>query len=141
MKNHFNITALVESNIKIQIWYFRVVFPQTWSEFIACIKSFTSNCLSSNQRSEFNRAVGDSINSVHKMCTNDDYKSGEKLSFLKRAYLVHVRFGGGKHYKESITLNSQVELSRLCLILDFFKLQKSYHKKMYLAPISIQDKH
>ena len=29
------------------------------------------------QRSDFNRAVGDSINSVHKMCTNDDYKNGK----------------------------------------------------------------
>jgi hypothetical protein len=29
------------------------------------------------QRSDFNRAVGDSINSVHKMCTNEDYKMGE----------------------------------------------------------------
>lgn len=51
------------------------IFPKTWSEYISCIKSFTSSCLSSSQRSDFNRAVGDSINSVHKMCTNEDYKS------------------------------------------------------------------
>ena len=56
--------------------HFSEIFPKTWSEHISCIKSFTSTCLSTNQRSDFNRAVGDSINSVHKMCTNEDYKSG-----------------------------------------------------------------
>jgi len=59
----------------------REVFPQTWSQFIACIKSFTATCLSPSQRSDFNRAVGDSINSVHKLCTNEDYKS----NYLKNA--------------------------------------------------------
>ena len=29
------------------------------------------------QKADFNRAVGDSINSVHKMCTNEDYKNGK----------------------------------------------------------------
>ena len=59
------------------MYVFREVFPQTWSEFIACIKSFTATCLSPSQRADFNRAVGDSINSVHKLCTNEDYKTSK----------------------------------------------------------------
>lgn len=51
-----------------------VLFPKTWSEFVTCIKRYTSDCLTPDQRSDFNRAVGDSINSVHKMCTNEAYK-------------------------------------------------------------------
>lgn len=58
-----------------------VLFPKTWSEFVSCIKRYTSDCLTPDQRSDFNRAVGDSINSVHKMCTNEAYK---------RDYLEHA---------------------------------------------------
>jgi len=58
-----------------------VLFPKTWSEFVSCIKRYTSDCLTADQRADFNRAVGDSINSVHKMCTNEDYKSD---------YLLHA---------------------------------------------------
>merc|ERR1719232_2429487 len=52
-----------------------VLFPKTWSEFVSCIKRYTSDCLTADQRADFNRAVGDSINSVHKMCTNEAYKT------------------------------------------------------------------
>jgi len=52
-----------------------VLFPRTWSEFVSCIRQYTSECLSTDQKADFNRAVGDSINSVHKMCTNTDYKN------------------------------------------------------------------
>jgi len=58
-----------------------VLFPKTWSEFVSCIKRYTSDCLTADQRADFNRAVGDSINSVHKMCTNEDYKND---------YLLHA---------------------------------------------------
>jgi len=58
-----------------------VLFPKTWSEFVSCIKRYTNDCLTANQRSDFQRAVGDSINSVHKMCTNQDYKND---------YLLHA---------------------------------------------------
>jgi len=52
-----------------------VLFPKTWSGFMACIQEYTSSCLSQDQAADLNRAVGDSINSVHKMCTNEDYKN------------------------------------------------------------------
>ena len=81
----------------VNIVLFSVLFPKTWSEFVTCIKQYTSDCLTADQvrtffnqnvrnyngfifllqRSDFNRAVGDSINSVHKMCTNDAYKQGK----------------------------------------------------------------
>ena len=55
------------------------VFPKMWSEFIGCTKSFAASCISSSDLSQFNRAVGNSINSVHKMCTNEDYQKGKYL--------------------------------------------------------------
>ena len=69
---------------------FSEIFPKTWSEHISCIKSFTSTCLSTNQRSDFNRAVGDSINSVHKMCTNEDYKSGNILNINEKLFQLEL---------------------------------------------------
>lgn len=47
-----------------------------WSDFVGCTKSFAASCISSTELSQFNRAVGNSINSVHKMCTNEDYQKG-----------------------------------------------------------------
>ena len=34
------------------------------------------------------RAVGDSINSVRKMCTNDDYKNGKGIAMF--TYFAHI---------------------------------------------------
>ncbi len=42
------------------------------------------------QRSEFNRAVGDSINSVHKMCTNEEYKLGEYSSTIETQHVLKL---------------------------------------------------
>jgi len=60
------------------------VFPKMWSEFIGCTKSFAASCISSSDLSQFNRAVGNSINSVHKMCTNEDYQK----DYLKSAHCI-----------------------------------------------------
>jgi len=75
-----------------------VLFPRTWSEFVSCIQQYTSVCLTSDQRADFNRAVGDSINSVHKMCTNEDYRN----DYLRHAECIKERSTGeafcGRHY-------------------------------------------
>ena len=55
------------------------VFPKMWSDFVGCTKSFGASCISSTELSQFNRAVGNSINSVHKMCTNADYQKGKNI--------------------------------------------------------------
>ncbi len=55
------------------------MFPKMWSDFVGCTKSFAASCISSTELSQFNRAVGNSINSVHKMCTNEDYQKGKDL--------------------------------------------------------------
>ena len=94
----------INQSANIDCCIFSVLFPKTWSEFVTCIKRYTSDCLTPDQvlpplyvdrfvksfvisylhswlqRSDFNRAVGDSINSVHKMCTNEAYKRGEDVN-------------------------------------------------------------
>jgi len=70
-----------------------VLFPETWSKFVECIKQYTTSCLSQDQRSDFNRAVGDSINSVHKMCTNEDYKN----DYLRHAGCIKEKSVNNEH--------------------------------------------
>jgi len=101
----------------------REVFPKTWSEFIACIKSFTATCLSPSQRADFNRAVGDSINSVHKLCTNEDYKT----NYLKKAECIKQKAMEEevcKPYYEKLVTHIQegsVSTEDLCCAHDSFK--------------------
>jgi len=81
-----------------------VLFPKTWSEFVTCIKKYTSDCLTSDQRSDFNRAVGDSINSVHKMCTNDAYKQDylQHAECIKEKSTTEVYCGS--HYSRLVDM-------------------------------------
>jgi len=98
------------------------IFPKTWSEYISCIKSFTSSCLSTSQRSDFNRAVGDSINSVHKMCTNEDYKS----DYLRNAECIKQKAmdeEACKSYYDQLLehIESGKSTADLCCAHDSFK--------------------
>jgi len=81
-----------------------VLFPKTWSEFVTCIKKYTSDCLTADQRSDFNRAVGDSINSVHKMCTNDAYKQDylQHANCIKEKSTTEVYCGS--HYSRLVDM-------------------------------------
>lgn len=86
-----------------------VLFPRTWSEFVSCIRQYTADCLTSDQRADFQRAVGDSINSVHKMCTNTDYRN----DYLRHAECIKERSTApdfcGPHYNRLV---EQVKGSR-----------------------------
>merc|ERR1719350_651761 len=86
-----------------------VLFPRTWSEFVSCIRQYTADCLTADQRADFQRAVGDSINSVHKMCTNTDYRN----DYLLHAECIKERSTAadfcGPHYNRLV---EQVKGSR-----------------------------
>jgi len=98
------------------------VFPKMWSEFINCTKSFAASCISSAELSHFNRAVGNSINSVHKMCTNEDYKR----DYLKSAICIKsaaIEESGCKSFYDSLLneINSPSESETLCCAHTAFK--------------------
>jgi len=65
---------IIPSNVEEVDYICNTLFPQTWSSFVACIKDYSSSCMNADERTDINRAVGDSINSVHKICTNVDYR-------------------------------------------------------------------
>eukprot|EP00095_Tigriopus_kingsejongensis_P012688 maker-scaffold22_size673200-snap-gene-4.18 protein:Tk12688 transcript:maker-scaffold22_size673200-snap-gene-4.18-mRNA-1 annotation:"PREDICTED: uncharacterized protein LOC100570485" len=46
-------------------------FPKMWSDFVSCVTNFTEACEMSNpEKTQIHQAVGKSINSIHKICTN-----------------------------------------------------------------------
>eukprot|EP00093_Oithona_nana_P014408 14408.XXX_334637_331793_1 [CDS] Oithona nana genome sequencing. len=98
------------------------VFPKMWSEFIGCTKSFAASCISSSDLSQFNRAVGNSINSVHKMCTNEDYQK----DYLKSAHCIKnaaIEETGCKLFYDELLneITSPSESATLCCAHSAFK--------------------
>lgn len=101
-----------------------VLFPRTWSNFVSCIRRYTDTCLTQDQRGDFNRAVGDSINSVHKMCTNDDYQA----DYLQHAECIKEKSTDeiycGTHYNllvQQVQGSREASKQELCCSHNSFK--------------------
>lgn len=62
----------------------RYMFPTTivdvddmckmWSRFVDCIRRYVTDCATEDQRAKFNNAVGDSIDTVHAICSSERYQ-------------------------------------------------------------------
>ncbi|TRY80830.1 hypothetical protein TCAL_04320 [Tigriopus californicus] len=50
-------------------------FPKMWSEFVSCVTNFTETCFKGPEKAQIHQAVGKSINSIHKLCTNKDMQA------------------------------------------------------------------
>lgn len=48
-----------------------------WNHFVDCLKSYTDDCFTVQQRKQFNKAVESPIASVHQMCTQPDYQKSK----------------------------------------------------------------
>lgn len=51
-------------------------FLRTWTLFVDCTKRYTEHCFEESKRKVFNKAVENSIELVHKMCTSPQYQTG-----------------------------------------------------------------
>lgn len=47
-----------------------------WNQFVDCLKQYTEECFTDQQRRQFNRAVESPIESVHQMCMQPSYQKG-----------------------------------------------------------------
>lgn len=118
-----------------------VLFPRTWSEFVSCIRQYTTECLTQDQRDDFNRAVGDSINSVHKMCTNEDYRN----DYLLHAECIKDRSTResfcGRHYTrlvEQVKGTREATQRDMCCTYSSFKACVLYETESCTCP-TLQD--
>lgn len=55
----------------------------TWNLFVDCLKIYTDQCFTDQQRRQFNRAVESPIESVHEMCTQPSYQKGTNNFIFK----------------------------------------------------------
>lgn len=59
---------------------------RTWTMFVDCTKRYTEHCFEESKRKVFNKAVENSIELVHQMCTSTQYQTGyyDRLFYTAR---------------------------------------------------------
>ncbi|VVC41426.1 Hypothetical protein CINCED_3A025470, partial [Cinara cedri] len=72
---------------------------RTWTLFVDCTKKYTEHCFEESKRKIFNKAVENSIELVHQMCTSPQYQT----EYLKHASCLRTTLFDdsrcGKHYR------------------------------------------
>ncbi|XP_050534106.1 uncharacterized protein LOC126901585 isoform X2 [Daktulosphaira vitifoliae] len=72
---------------------------RTWTLFVDCTKKYTEHCFEESKRKAFNKAVENSIELVHQMCTSPQYQT----EYLKHATCLRATLFEdsrcGKHYR------------------------------------------
>ncbi|KAL4142750.1 hypothetical protein QTP88_005160 [Uroleucon formosanum] len=72
---------------------------RTWTLFVDCTKRYTEHCFEESKRKVFNKAVENSIELVHQMCTSPQYQT----EYLKHASCLRTTLFDdsrcGKHYR------------------------------------------
>ncbi|CAG9854992.1 unnamed protein product [Phyllotreta striolata] len=96
----------------------------TWNRFVDCLKRYTDDCFTDQQKRLFNRAVESPIESVHEMCTNPGYQ----IEYLKYAPCIKStivqRIHCGPQYSllvDQVDQGDIISKSTLCCSHDRFK--------------------
>nr|CAH7712292.1 unnamed protein product [Callosobruchus chinensis] len=96
----------------------------TWNQFVDCLKVYTDECFTTQQRKQFNRAVESPIASVHQMCTQPSYQK-EYLQYAPciKSTIIE-RSHCGPEYNllvEQVDQGDVISKSTLCCSHDRFK--------------------
>ncbi|XP_072379119.1 uncharacterized protein [Diabrotica undecimpunctata] len=96
----------------------------TWNQFVDCLKEYTDECFTDQQRRQFNRAVESPIESVHEMCTQPTYQK----EYLRYAPCIKntvvQRLHCGPQYSllvDQVEQGDIISKSTLCCSHDRFK--------------------
>nr|XP_023012306.1 uncharacterized protein LOC111502454 [Leptinotarsa decemlineata] len=96
----------------------------TWNQFVDCLKIYTDECFTDQQRKQFNRAVESPIESVHEMCMQPSYQK-EYLQYapcIKNTIIQKIHCG--QQYNllvEQVDQGEIISKSTLCCSHDRFK--------------------
>ncbi|XP_044261372.1 uncharacterized protein LOC123009252 [Tribolium madens] len=97
---------------------------RTWNKFVDCLKYYTDNCFTEQQRRQFNKAVEDSIESVHQMCVQPSYQK-EYLQYapcIKSTITEPVHCGSQYNLLvDQVAQGEIISKSTLCCSHDRFK--------------------
>ncbi|XP_022236018.1 uncharacterized protein LOC111083663 [Limulus polyphemus] len=92
-----------------------------WSGFVDCVRHFMTDCSSEDQRSKFNNAVGDSMDTVHAICSSDKYQT----EYLANAECFkRVSIGScDSYYRRMVeqVSNQEAENNHICCAYSQFK--------------------
>ncbi|CAH1118586.1 unnamed protein product [Phaedon cochleariae] len=96
----------------------------TWNLFVDCLKAYTDDCFTDQQRRQFNRAVESPIESIHQMCMQPSYQK-EYLQYAPciKSTIIQ-RMHCGHQYDLLVELVDQGDIiskSTLCCSHDRFK--------------------
>lgn len=77
----YNIIKLILIRLHVPItilckFFDIILFRRTWTQFVECTKRYTQHCFEESKRKVFDKAVENSIELVHKMCTSPQYQTG-----------------------------------------------------------------
>ncbi|KAH0998903.1 hypothetical protein HUJ04_000649 [Dendroctonus ponderosae] len=95
-----------------------------WNMFVDCLKAFTDNCFTDQERKKFNRAVESPIESIHQMCMHTSYQK-EYLQYAPciKSTIIERNYCG-PHYNTLVDQAEQGEIiskSTLCCSHGRFK--------------------
>ncbi|CAG9770277.1 unnamed protein product [Ceutorhynchus assimilis] len=97
---------------------------RAWSTFVDCLKAYTENCFTDQQRKQFNKAVESPIESVHQMCMQPNYRK-EYLQYapcIKSTIIEKIHCG--PHYSLLVDQAEQgdvISKATLCCSHERFK--------------------
>ncbi|XP_022693839.1 uncharacterized protein LOC111263205 [Varroa jacobsoni] len=71
-----------------------------WSDFVDCVRRYTKDCATQEQRNRFNQAVGDSVDTVHAICSSDKYQKEylQSASCFRKVSVDNC----GSHYNDLV---------------------------------------
>ncbi|CAH1968696.1 unnamed protein product [Acanthoscelides obtectus] len=96
----------------------------TWNQFVDCLKVYTDECFTAQQKKQFNRAVESPIASVHQMCTQPSYQKEYLLYAPCIKSTIVERTHCGPEYNllvEQVDQGDIISKSTLCCSHDRFK--------------------
>ncbi|KAL1131181.1 hypothetical protein AAG570_012417, partial [Ranatra chinensis] len=95
---------------------------RTWSFFVDCVKQYTDRCFTEIKREEFNKAVENPVNSIHKLCSMPDYRD----DYMKHAPCMKMTLTEdshcGRHYRHLVAqISGEAPRASICCSHHLFR--------------------
>lgn len=92
-----------------------------WSRFVDCVRTYMSECTNRLVKSKFNAAVGDTVRTVHAICSSNKYQRDylDHAVCFKRVAAANC----GSYYRRMVeqVTNSKAEKNHICCTFSHFQ--------------------
>lgn len=95
---------------------------RTWSYFVDCVKQYTERCFTEARRQEFNKAVENPVNTIHKLCSMPDFRE----DYMKHAGCMKMTLTQdshcGRHYRLLVSqVSGEAPTASICCSHHLFR--------------------